>query len=212
MKTVLALYLKQKLHFDEDYSTVIYHAFSGLCYTTPIFGAMLADQFFGKYRTIFWISLIYVLGHILKTFAAIPTLGVPPVEFSLLGLLLIAIGTGGIKPCVVSFGGDQFKLPEQERHLQSFFSFFYLSINFGSLIGTFMTPILREDVECFGDDSCYSLAFGVPAILMAVATVIIVIGKPFYNMVPPEGSILVKVLSSIFYSVKKYFKGYRAQH
>ena len=95
----------------------------------------------------------------------------------MLGLLLIAIGTGGIKPCVVSFGGDQFKLPEQERHLQSFFSFFYLSINFGSLIGTFMTPILREDVECFGDDSCYSLAFGVPAILMAVATVIIVIGK-----------------------------------
>ena len=75
-----------------------------------------------------------------------------------------------------------------------------------------MTPILREDVECFGDDSCYSLAFGVPAILMAVATVIIVIGKPFYNMVPPEGSILVKVLSSIFYSVKKYFQGYRAQH
>ena len=112
----------------------------------------------------------------------------------------------------MSFGGDQFKLPEQERHLQSFFSFFYLSINFGSLIGTFMTPILREDVECFGDDSCYSLAFGVPAILMAVATVIIVIGKPFYNMVPPEGSILVKVLSSIFYSVKKYFQGYRAQH
>jgi len=50
MKAVLALYLKQKLHFDEDSSTVIYHAFSGLCYTTPIFGAMLADQFFGKYR------------------------------------------------------------------------------------------------------------------------------------------------------------------
>ena len=112
----------------------------------------------------------------------------------------------------MSFGGDQFKLPEQERHLQSFFSFFYLSINFGSLIGTFMTPILREDVECFGDDSCYSLAFGVPAILMAVATVIIVIGKPFYTMVPPEGSILVKVLASVFYSVKKYFQGYRAQH
>merc|ERR1712076_13796 len=173
---------------------------------------MIADQFLGKFKTIVSISIIYVLGHLLKTLAAVPTLGVPPVEFSLLGLLLIAIGTGGIKPCVVSFGGDQFKLPEQERHLQSFFSFFYLSINFGSLIGTFMTPILREDVECFGDDSCYSLAFGVPAILMAVATVIIVIGKPFYTMVPPEGSILVKVLSSIFYSVKKYFQGHREQH
>ena len=50
MKAVLAIYLKSKLHFSEDTSTVIYHAFSGLCYTTPIFGAMLADQFFGKYK------------------------------------------------------------------------------------------------------------------------------------------------------------------
>ena len=69
MKTVLALYLKQKLHFDEDYSTVIYHAFSGLCYTTPIFGAMLADQFFGKYRFVYRVSkqvLNLVLSNITK--------------------------------------------------------------------------------------------------------------------------------------------------
>ncbi len=64
-------------------------------------------------------------------------------EFSLIGLLLIAIGTGGIKPCVSAFGGDQFKLPEQERQLQTFFSVFYFSINAGSLISTFITPIFR---------------------------------------------------------------------
>ena len=91
---MLAIYLKSKLHFSEDTSTVIYHAFSGLCYFTPIFGAMLADQFFGKFKTIFWISLIYVLGHLLKTLAAVTPLGLPPVEFSLIGLLLIALGTG----------------------------------------------------------------------------------------------------------------------
>ena len=60
-----------------------------------------------------------------------------------LGLALIAIGTGGIKPCVSAFGGDQFQLPEQERQLQTFFSVFYFAINSGSLISTFMTPILR---------------------------------------------------------------------
>ena len=65
-------------------------------------------------------------------------------EFSLLGLALIAIGTGGIKPCVSSFGGDQFKLPEQARQLQTFFSVFYFSINAGSLISTVLTPVLRE--------------------------------------------------------------------
>jgi len=205
MKTVLALYLKQKLHFDEDYSTVIYHAFSGLCYTTPIFGAMLADQFFGKYRTIFWISLIYVLGHILKTFAAIPTLGLPPVEFSLLGLLLIAIGTGGIKPCVAAFGGDQFKLPEQARQLQTFFSVFYFSINAGSLISTFITPIFRQDIQCFGDDTCYALAFGVPALLMLVATVILVVGDKTvgYTHKAPQGSILTQVFGAIGLALKK---------
>ena len=110
------------------------------------------------------------------------------------GLALIALGTGGIKPCVSAFGGDQFKLPEQERQLQSFFTVFYFSINAGSFISTIVTPILREDVECFGDTTCYSLAFGVPAALMAVATVIIIAGKPLYKMNPPQGNIVFKVI------------------
>ena len=70
---------------------------------------------------------------------------------SFIGLGLIALGTGGIKPCVSAFGGDQFQLPEQERQLQTFFSVFYFSINAGSFISTIVTPILREDVECFGN-------------------------------------------------------------
>ena len=65
-------------------------------------------------------------------------------EFSLIGLGLVAIGTGGIKPCVSAFGGDQFKLPDQDRQLQTFFSFFYLSINGGFLAGTLLAPIIRE--------------------------------------------------------------------
>jgi len=203
MKAILVLYFKQKLHFSEDISTELYHAFSGLCYLFPIFGAMLADQVLGKYRTIFWISLIYVLGHLLKTLAAVPTLGVPPVEFSLIGLFFIAVGTGGIKPCVSAFGGDQFKLPEQERQLQTFFSVFYFAINAGSLISTFLTPIFREDVECFGEDTCYSLAFGVPAALMGVATILLVLGKNMYVMKPPEGNIMTKVIGSIYYALKR---------
>jgi solute carrier family 15 (oligopeptide transporter), member 1 len=85
------------------------------------------------------------------------------------GLVLIGLGTGGIKPCVSAFGGDQFVIPEQERQLQQFFSIFYFAVNGGSLLSTFITPILREDVKCFNYDSCYSLAFGVPAILMVVS-------------------------------------------
>jgi len=212
MKAILGIYLHKKLHLSEDTSTVIYHAFAMMCYFTPIFGAMIADQFLGRFKTIVYISMIYVLGHILKTIAAIPTLGVPPLEFSLIGLALIAAGTGGIKPCVSAFGGDQFKLPEQERELQTFFTIFYFSINAGSLIGTALTPYLREDISCFGEDTCYSLAFGVPAILMAVATVMIIMGRPLYKMVPPEGSILSKVFGSIFYAFKGKCSGVPADH
>lgn len=79
------------------------------------------------------------------------------------------MGTGGIKPCVSAFGGDQFKLPQQAAQLAKFFSLFYFSINAGSLISTLLTPILRENVKCFGADSCFPLAFGIPGILMIIS-------------------------------------------
>ena len=87
----------------------------------------------------------------------------------MVGLAIIAFGTGGIKPCVSAFGGDQFVRPQQDKQLEQFFSVFYFAINAGSLISTFVTPILREDVHCFGEESCYSLAFGLPAVLMVIA-------------------------------------------
>ena len=107
-----------------------------------------------------------------------------------------------------AFGGDQFKLPEQERQLQTFFSVFYFSINAGSLISTALTPILRQDVQCFGDDTCFSLAFGIPAILMALATVILVIGKPFYTLKPPQGNIITSVAGAIAVSDVLQYSGY----
>jgi len=87
----------------------------------------------------------------------------------MIGLVLVALGTGGIKPCVSAFGGDQFVVPDQDLQLQQFFSVFYFSVNAGSFVSTFITPILREDVHCFGEESCFSLAFGVPAILMVIS-------------------------------------------
>lgn len=89
--------------------------------------------------------------------------------FTIVGLLLTSIGAGGIKPCVSSFGGDQFVVPDQEDHLRKFFSVFYFTINAGALLSTFITPELRKSVQCFGKDSCFPLAFGVPAILMLIS-------------------------------------------
>ena len=71
----------------------------------------------------------------------------------------------------------------------------------------------REDVPCFGEDTCYSLAFGVPAILMLVATIFFVIGKPFYVMKEPEGSITTKVIGSISHAtVKRFTSSEKKEH
>ena len=79
------------------------------------------------------------------------------------------MGTGGIKPCVATFGGEQFIMPYQKKQMTSFFSLFYAAVNCGSLLSVLITPILRSSVSCFGQESCYPLSFGVPAILMCLA-------------------------------------------
>ncbi|KAL6100349.1 slc15a2 [Pungitius sinensis] len=203
MKAVLTLYFLTYLHWDKDRSTAVYHAFSSLCYFTPILGALIADSWLGKFKTIVYLSLVYVVGHVVKSVGAIPTVGDVNVHISLsmLGLILIAIGTGGIKPCVAAFGGDQFD-EEHASERQKFFSIFYMSINAGSLLSTVITPILRGDVKCFGGD-CYALAFGVPALLMIVALVVFMSGSVLYKRTPPQGNILLEVCSCIGFAIKK---------
>ncbi|XP_050080270.1 peptide transporter family 1-like [Anopheles maculipalpis] len=197
MRTVLALYLTQKLAYSNDTATVIYHVFTSLAYFFPLMGAILADSWLGKFKTIFYLSIVYCAGSTLIALGAIPPLNLPATWMTVLGLLFIAVGSGGIKPCVSAFGGDQFKLPEQAAQLAKFFSLFYFSINAGSLISTTLTPILREDVHCFGDNSCFSLAFGVPAVLMILAIVIFVCGRRMYTINKPSGNMIVLVFKCI---------------
>jgi len=109
----------------------------------------------------------------------------------------IAFGSGGIKPCVAAFGGEQFTLPQQAKQLGIFFSLFYFAINFGSFVSTLITPILREDVKCFGMLECYPLGFGLPAALMAISIVIFLAGKFLYKILPPQGNMVMKVCKCI---------------
>ncbi|XP_055535385.1 peptide transporter family 1-like [Wyeomyia smithii] len=202
MRTILVLYLTRKLDYDDDTATVMYHSFTTLVYFMCIFGAIISDSWLGRFRTIWSLSIVYVCGSTLISIGAIPTLDVNASAMTIIGLLLIAIGSGGIKPCVAAFGGEQFKLPEQARYLAVFFSMFYFAINLGSFISTMITPILREDVKCYGDDDCFSLAFGVPAILMVTSIIIFLIGKPLYKIVSPAGNMFVKVCKCIWTALR----------
>lgn len=118
------------------------------------------------------------MGSILIAIGAIPTINISASGALYIGLALIAIGSGGIKPCVSALACDQFKLPEQSAQMDTFFSWFYFAINVSVLLSSFITPFLRENVHCFGENHCYSLAFGVPAILMIIS-----IGKLQFSII-----------------------------
>ena len=90
-------------------------------------------------------------------------------EFSLLSLFVIAIGTGAVTSSLAAFGGEQFIQPQQKNQLQRYFSMFYFASNGGIFIFIFVSPFLRENVHCFDQKSCYSLAFGASAILTTIA-------------------------------------------
>ncbi|CAL8307725.1 unnamed protein product [Merluccius merluccius] len=217
MRAVLVLYFRYFLQWDDDMATSIYHTFVALCYLTPILGAIVADSWLGKFKTIVYLSIVYTLGQVVMAVSAIHDItdhdhdGTPDnmtlhVALSMVGLILIALGTGGIKPCVAAFGGDQFE-DHQEKQRSTFFSIFYLSINAGSLLSTVITPILRAQ-EC-GINSqrkCYPLAFGVPAALMVVALVVFILGSSMYTKVAPKGNIMLEVCKCIWFAVKNRYK------
>ncbi|XP_063920030.1 peptide transporter family 1-like [Zophobas morio] len=206
LRTILSIYLRNELLFSENCSTVIYHVFIMICYIVPLAGAVCADSILGRYSTILYFSFIYLVGNILMCMGAIPILELSSITLSAVGLLLISVGTGGIKPCVAAFGGDQFRLPDQKDLLQHFFSLFYFTINLGGFVGMILTPILRKWVSCFGDDTCYALGFGFPAALMVLSLVLFVMGKPWYRLKTPKENVMLQFFKCTMYALVKRCK------
>uniref|UniRef100_A0A452VLX3 Solute carrier family 15 member 1 n=1 Tax=Ursus maritimus TaxID=29073 RepID=A0A452VLX3_URSMA len=217
MRALLILYFTRFIGWDDNLSTAIYHTFVALCYLTPILGALIADSWLGKFKTIVSLSIVYTIGQAVTAVSSIHDLtdfdhdGTPDnlsvhIALSMTGLALIALGTGGIKPCVSAFGGDQFE-EGQEKQRNRFFSIFYLAINAGSLLSTIITPMLRVQLcGIHSKQACYPLAFGVPAALMAVSLIVFVIGSGMYKKFQPQGNIMGKVVKCIGFAIKNRFR------
>ena len=148
------------------------HTFKAGVYLFPFFGAILAEAFWGKYRTILWLSIVYCFGHL--------ALALDETRVGLvIGLVLIALGSGGIKSCVSSNVGDQFG--SKNAHLmERIFGLFYFAVNLGALASTLLTPLLLEN---YGS----SVAFGVPGVLMGIATICFWAGRYRFIHIPPAG-------------------------
>ena len=179
MKTILVIFLTQYLRdvsgnldvMDEATAKAWYHNFLASAYFFPVMGALISDLWLGKYRTIILLSIVYCLGHLVL--ALFETR-----EGVMWGLALIAIGAGGIKPCVTAHVGDQFG--KSNSHLiNKVFGWFYWSINFGAFISTILTPILLVK---YGSH----WAFGVPGILMFLATIVFWMGRHKFVHIPAD--------------------------
>lgn len=158
-----------------------FHLFASAVYFFPVLGALIADVFWGKFRTIVVLSIVYCLGHL--------ALAVDQTRFGLaIGLTLIAIGSGGIKPCVSANLGDQFGSGNSHLLSKAFY-WFYFAINLGAGVSTLLTPWLLHHTGPH-------VAFGVPGLLMLLATWVFWFGRWQYAHIPPRGTSFLQELFS----------------
>lgn len=157
----------------EAHSNEVTHLFVALVYLLSILGGLLADYVLGRYRTILYLSVIYCIGH------AFLALFDTNYQLFYAGLLLIAVGAGGVKPNVSVMVGDQFE-NESDANIAKLYDIFYFGINVGAFFSMLITPVLKN--SRFGAP----LAFGVPGILMFLALVIFLMGKNKYKIKLPK--------------------------
>ncbi|KAM5583335.1 protein NRT1/ PTR FAMILY 8.1 [Rosa sericea] len=212
MSSNLVYYFKYHLKQSSAKAAKSNSNWSGTCYLTPLLGAFLADAYLGRYKTIASFSIIYIIGMTLLTLSAsIP--GMKPTCVSkddcyansgqtaacFIALYLIALGTGGIKPCVSSYGADQFDDDDvvEKKHKGSFFNWFYFSINVGALIASSVLVWVQMNEG-------WSWGFGIPAVAMAIAVVSFFSGTRLYRNQKPGGSPLTRIIQVLVASVRKY--------
>ncbi|MBN2315861.1 MAG: POT family MFS transporter [Sedimentisphaerales bacterium] len=167
----------QSAPMSSEQSKAWFHLFVSAVYFMPLLGALISDIWLGKYRTILYFSILYCFGFF--------ALAVDQTRLGLgLGLVLIAIGSGVIKPCVSANVGDQFG--KTNKHLMAkVYNWFYFSVNVGAVISNLLCP---ELLERYGP----RVAFGVPCVLMVLATFAFWLGRKKFVHIPRGGLDFVK--------------------
>jgi POT family proton-dependent oligopeptide transporter len=172
INAILSIYMTQFMRIGDADATTYHSLFKSAAYFSPLIGAIVSDVFWGKFKTILTFSMCYCTGCAMVAV-------VPGTTGLLVGLTLVALGTGGIKPCVSTNVGDQFTSKNQHL-IERAFSYFYLAINAGSSISIFFCPVLLAKYGRLP-------AFGMPAAMMFFATLVFWMGRKKFAVVPPAG-------------------------
>ncbi|KAF8788019.1 Solute carrier family 15 member 2 like protein [Argiope bruennichi] len=202
---ILTLYLHQELDFNEITTSYIFHTFMLLNYLMPIFGALLADAYLTKFWTMFYLAIIFIIGKTLVFTGSILTNVISMRVVSILGIVMISVTDGGLKPCASAFGGDQFE-ESQYKTRRRYFSIYFFVVYCSHILASFLIPVLRSHVQCFRKDTCYPLAFGTTVVVNFLGTTILFIGKPFYRICTVQEEIFIKVFKCIGHALSRKFK------
>ena len=166
MKTLLLLYMIQVLGYTDANSASVVSLFTAFCYILPIVGGYVADHYLGKFKTIIYFAVPYILGHII--------LGTFNNQVGLyVALLLLAGGSGSIKPNISTLMGLMYQKAGKSHLMSQAFSWFYMAINIGAALTTFSLPFIRDR---YG----YGPAFMAPTILMVLSLGAFYVGKRYY--------------------------------
>jgi peptide/histidine transporter 3/4 len=179
-------FFSDRMLFEKAAAAATVQSWSGACYATALIGAVVADSALGRFRTILLFSSIYVVGLLILSCCAglvpawSPADGEAPsrlqVTLLFVGLYTVALATGGIKPNVSAFGADQFDSsnPTHVRQKVSFFSWFYMSVNVGSLLASSAVVYIQENVS-------WKVGFLVPTCAMGAALLFFILGSGRYR-------------------------------
>ncbi len=165
--------------FDKTDAKFWLHIFVFATYGFSFIGAFISDILWGKYKTIIVLSIVYVIGHFVLAFLENTT-------GFFIGCTLIAIGAGGIKPCVSAHVGDQFD--ESNSHLiEKMYNWFYFSINAGAVVAYLSAEPLLKNEYLISKGWNVAVAFGLPGLLMLLATIVFWLGRNKFIHVKPAG-------------------------
>ncbi|XP_057816580.2 protein NRT1/ PTR FAMILY 8.1 isoform X2 [Cryptomeria japonica] len=205
-------YLIKCFHQGNSTAANTVNNWAGTCSITPLIGAFMADSYWGRYWTIAVFSTIYFIGMTLLTISAFTPSLKPLCKVSdddhnastaqtgvfFLALYLVALGTGGITPCVSSFGADQFDETDdvEKKKKSSFFNWYYFSINIGALLSSSVLVWIQDNVG-------WGWGFGIPTVALAVAIFFFFSGTLLYRHQKPGGSALTRIAQVIVASFRK---------
>ncbi|KAF7090549.1 hypothetical protein CFC21_093281 [Triticum aestivum] len=203
ISTNLVVYLETVLHSTNLASASNVATWFGTSYLTPVFGAIIADSFWGNYNTILVSLAVYLLGMMLVTFSAfVPTTtgtwGLSSQSVAFVGLYLVAIGCGGVRSSLLPFGAEQFDddSAADREGKASFFSWFYLCVSFGPIISGVFLVWIQQNIS-------WGLGFGIATACIALAFAAFVLATPMYKRRMPAGTPLKSLCQVVTAACKK---------